>query len=309
MAWGSDRVGVLALVLVAMMLMVSVGALADNERPNGAPATGKSITLTNPSAGHTYELYQIFTGTFANIDGDDTLGNVAYGNGITLTDGKYDGKTAAELAATITQSEAGARAFANTVDSALQNGDSKTAASGSPASLVWSGLSEGYYIIKDVTTAANMPEGHTADLVVVQVLDNVTIAAKSGTVIFDKKVKDHNNSTQAPTVYDEWGKVSDYDLNDDVPYQVTITLPANFSSYETYSMTVKDVMDPGLSFNNDVAVYVGSSETALSATGTETVDVEGTPTEQGVTYYEVKTTGIGSGETFNIVFPNVKKIA
>jgi len=267
-----------AIALVAAMVM----ALC----VNAAAANDKHITLTNPSAGHTYTLYQVFTGSFQVVDGKDTLGDIAWGSGVTDT-GKTTLGTAADVAKGIDNTEAGARAFADSLNAYLTNGVEKSAAAESPAALTWDGLSEGYYIIKDTTT--NLPEGDTADLVVVQVLDNVEIAAKSGTVIFDKQVADRNDSTMKPTVYDAWGNTSDYDVGDDVPYQVTITLPANFSSYETYTMTVKDKMDAGLSFNNDVMVKIGDTVVDSSK-------------------YAVKTTGIGTGETFNIVFGDVKSI-
>ena len=266
-----------------------VAAFAANERPDGNPATGKYIELTNPTSGHTYTLYQVFTGTFAVIDGEDTLGNLAWGSDVKST--YTAANTADAVAATITNTAAGARAFANTIDAQLEGGTTKTAPGDAEqnGALKWTNLSEGYYIIKDTTSSADMPEGHTADLVVVQVLDNVSIAAKSGTVTFDKKVADHNDSTQAPTVYDEYGQVSDYDVGDHVPYEITITLPANFADYATYSMTVKDNMDSGLVFDNDVEVYVGDSTTALAST-----------------YYSVVTENID--ESFNIVFSDVKSI-
>lgn len=282
---------VLALLVAVLMIAASFAALADDPagRTGGQPLTDRTITLTNPSAGHTYTLYQIFTGTFKVIAGNDTLGDIAYGDGIKLTDGKYDGKTAAELANSIADSDAGARAFANSIDADLQNGTEKTAATANPESLVWNNLSEGYYIIKDTST--NLADSDEHDLVVVQVLDNVVITAKAGTVEFDKKVKDRNDSTQKPSVYDAWGNTSDYDVGDDVPYQVTIKLPANFSSYEKYTATVHDKMDAGLNLNDSsIEVYVGDS------------------TEKLTSGYTLKKTELPDGETFEIVFADVKAL-
>jgi len=293
-------------LLVALVLSLGVAnafadAAADTAidpaapagRTDGTPLNNRSITLSNPSAEHVYQLFQIFTGTFQVIDGKDTLGDIAYGNGLKLTDGKYSDKTAEELAETIVNSEAGARAFANTVDEDLQNGVQKTAGAaveGKVPALVWDNLSEGYYIIKDVTTFEAGSEDQ-ADLVVVQVLDNVTITAKAGTTEFDKKVADRNDSTMKPTAYDEYGNTSDYDVGDDVPYEVTITLPANFSSYTTYQMRVHDKMDAGLSFNNDVKVYVGDSATPLTSG------------------YVVNFPSDTDGETFDIYFAEVVGLA
>lgn len=282
-------------VMIAAALVFAMGITVFAEqatdpagRVGGTPLTTKSITLTNPSAGHQYTLYQVFTGTYSSINGEDTLGDIAWGNGITDA-GKTALGTASTVADAIVDTAEGAQNFAISVDSYLTNGSAQTAGTEAPIeALTWSGLSEGYYIIKDTT--ANLPAGEAADAVVVQVLDNVSIEAKTGTTTFDKQVRDRNDSTQAPEVYDAWGNTSDYDIDDSVPYQVTITLPANFTSYTNYTMTVKDKMDAGLSFNNDVAVYVGDSTEALTSG------------------YEVVTTGLDNNETFEVRFADVKKI-
>lgn len=290
---------ILALVLTLMLVLAGVAAFADpinrndvttNDDTIATPLTTKSITLTTPTAGHTYTLYQVFVGTYKQIDGNDTLGDIRWGANVLST--YTTGQEAKDVADAITDTAAGAREFANMIDPYLTGGTSKatdTDKDQTTGNLIWDNLTEGYYIIKDTTT--NLPEGHTADLVVVQVLDDVSIAAKSGTVEFDKKVKDRNDSTQKPTVYDAWGNTSDYDVGDDVPYQVTITLPANFSSYAVYSATVHDKMDAGLTLNdNSIQVFVGNSDTALTSG------------------YTLKKTELPEGETFEIVFADVKAL-
>ena len=62
-----------ALVAMAMIIagFVGVGSAFAEE-------TGNTITINNSAAGHTYEAYQIFTGT---KDGD-TLTNIAWGSNV-----------------------------------------------------------------------------------------------------------------------------------------------------------------------------------------------------------------------------------
>lgn len=304
-------------LLVALVLSLGVAsAFAEDQTPadtapqgreNGAPLTNKTIELTNPTAGHTYVLYQIFTGTFAREDGAEMLGNIAWGTGITDAGKtalytKYnltgDNQTAEKVAGAIGTAAADAKAFADAIGTNVQNGSEKKADDENPAALKWTGLTEGYYIIKDETV---LTDGESADAVVVQVLDDVVITAKGGTTIFDKQVADRNDSTQAPNVYDQWGNTSDYDVGDDVPYQVTITLPGNFSSYDTYTMTVKDKMDAGLQFNSDsVVVKIGENVVPATTTGEN---------ETTITNYSVVTTGLSNNETFEVRFPNVKAIS
>ena len=119
-----------AIALVAAMVM-ALGV-------NAAAANDKRITLTNPSAGHTYTLYQVFTGSFQVVDEKDTLGDIAWGNGVTEA-GKTAFGTAAEAAADIENTDAGARAFADSLNAYLTNGVEKSAAAAlSPVSALLS---------------------------------------------------------------------------------------------------------------------------------------------------------------------------
>ena len=55
---------VLALIVAMMMVMSMAAAFASGDvDPEQPDATGKTITLTSGKKGHTYTLYQIFTGT------------------------------------------------------------------------------------------------------------------------------------------------------------------------------------------------------------------------------------------------------
>ena len=69
---------------LALVLMLSLATTASAYTISMAPSdSGAGV------AGHTYEVYQIYTGTMAEIDGEETLGEVKYGQ-------DYAGKTAGD---------------------------------------------------------------------------------------------------------------------------------------------------------------------------------------------------------------------
>lgn len=64
---------VMALLLsLVMVLAMSVVAFADNAQ------TGYTLTINNTKAGHTYNVYQIFTGEISDLNGAKILSNVKY---------------------------------------------------------------------------------------------------------------------------------------------------------------------------------------------------------------------------------------
>ena len=212
-------------------------------------ATDNVLTLNNPTVGHTYKLYQVFTGSYATIDGDDVLANIEWGSSITAA-GKAALGDAATKAAAITD----ARAFAAEVDQYLTDpvaNATGTATQGVANAIRFENLHDGYYIIKDETADAALG-GVDRDVVVVQVVKSIAITAKSGTPTLDKKTKDKNDTTQTVAVYDDNGKSSDYDINDHVPFEIAVTLPQNFDLYKAanggtgYKMIVEDTFGGGL---------------------------------------------------------------
>lgn len=184
------------------------------------------ITVDNAGSG-TYESYRIFTGTLSE-DGK-TLSNIKWGDGITeagrtALQEKYKVSSAAALAEVIgaegftaTQAEE----FAKEAGQYLQN----------PGGLT--GLTAGYYLVQNKTVGSN--EAYTN--YILEVVGNVTVTPKTDIPSFEKKVKDTNDSKGEET---DWQDSADYDFDDDVPFQLTATLPSNFNSYETYYFEITD---------------------------------------------------------------------
>lgn len=230
-----------ALLAVAMLCAMAVPAFAaDNTY---------TITIGEGAVG-TYEAYQIFTGTLS--ESGDVLSNIAWGTGIT-EEGKAAMGDAATMAATITD----AKAFANELDS---QGYLSTVTTGTYDSSTHkiTGLPAGYYLIKNTAGSVSGNEAYTD--FIVSVVKDVTVNPKSDKPTLEKKVQDTNDSTGDTT---GWQDSADYDVNDDVPFQLKTTLVNNFADYSSYKLVFHDVQSAGLTFNaNTVKVTVDGKELA-----------------------------------------------
>lgn len=214
----------------------------------GGKALAYDITVNNGGSG-TYESYQIFTGDLS----ESTLSNVKWGNGITAAgqtalQNKYNATSAAELAEKLSEfSTSEAEAFAKEAAKYLQN----------PGTLT--GLAAGYYLVQNKTVGEN--EAYTN--YILEVVKNVTVTPKTDVPTVEKKVKDTNDTTG---VTSDWQDSADHDINDKVPFQLTATLPENYASYNSYYLNFSDELSAGLTYNNDVEVYVVNGETETKVT-------------------------------------------
>jgi hypothetical protein len=205
-----------AVLLTAIMVMaMSLTAFA----AEGAKTTYK-LTLTGTTEGHTYEAYQIFTGNLTtNADGDKVLSNVKWGEGVTYTGTESAADVAKALGdgtMTIAQLEGKLTLTtpAKTVDSSKDN-----------TVTVIDSLAAGYYLVKDQDdTQTGKSDAYTK--FIVQVVGDTEIKVKSGVPTVTKKVMDTNDSTGEKSV---WQDSADADINDDVQYQITGTMPDNIT--------------------------------------------------------------------------------
>lgn len=169
---------VMALLLsLVMVLAMSVVAFATEPSSSGT----YTITINNSKTGHTYEAYQIFTGTLS----DDTLSDIQWGNGVNTTGQTQLGK-ASSKAATLT-TEALAAAFAKEVAPYLQGAVESSFADGK---YTISGLQAGYYLVKDKNnTLTSADDCYTA--YIMQVVRNVTASPKGEKPSVEKKVQEN----------------------------------------------------------------------------------------------------------------------
>ena len=242
-------------MLLAAVMVLAMGATAFADE--GDP------TISAPDNGHTYEVYQIFTGDYSEGDNSQkVLSNVKWGKNGTGTQGdNVSEKILTELKnanGSDTEQLAVITKYAN-----LQSSDKfGTVTYESPLE-----VPSGYYLIKDVDgSQENEQDSYT--LYIVQVVgENITIAPKADVPESEKKVDDKNDSNTSEDG-ESWQDSADYDIGDHVPYQLTATLPDNVSDYTSYTLKFVDTMSRGLTYDADSAeVFVnGKSAGKLEPT-------------------------------------------
>lgn len=259
--------------------MLCTGALAAE--------TSNSITITTTSSGHTYEAYQVFAGsTSATTDDKTSLGITGWGSGVKADDlvtalttesekadsilnGKFTNilkkgnaeggaaitdKASADVAQNVAASikdfnDNEAKAFAKIVAAHLS--ETKTSSTETKNSDVTTGykidnLETGYYLVKDEdnTIGANKEDAYTN--YIMEVVGAVTVKPKSAVPTVKKKIVENKAEKDATTA-----KVGDV-----VNFELTGTLPDNYADYTKYQYEFHDTLSKGLTYNDDVKVYV-----------------------------------------------------
>ena len=218
----------LTCLLLALMMVFALAATAS------AADTTYTITITNEKTGHIYEAYQIFAGDLAEKNGDKILSNIVWGSGVTEA-GKTALGNAADKAASL-KTETDAKAFAKEVAQYLQNPTVSTAGTGN---YTISGLSAGYYLVKDKdNTLSDQDDFYTA--YIMEVVGDVNAAPKGDKPTLDKQIK-HNDDGS-------WGVVGDNQIGDTVEFRTISTVP-DTAGYETYTYSICDTMSAGLTSN------------------------------------------------------------
>ena len=261
---------ILAFAMVMAIAMPSVVMAAD---------TTYKLTLTNTVEGHTYEVYQVFSGTLSTKEGKKVLSDLKWGSGV--KEGAYK-ETAKAKAETLT-TEDSARAFAKElVDQDKLSTATKTVPSAADTTVI-TGLAAGYYLVKD-TNGSLQDKNASYTAYILKVVGDATTPVKSDVPSSEKKVKDINDSTETKTT--EWQDAADWDIGDEVPFKIEGTLPSNYETYTKYTLKFHDKEQAGLTFKPDtVKVFIDNKEI------TDGFSVVEKP---------------GDGDTFDVVFENLK---
>lgn len=272
-----------ALLAVAMVCAMAIPAFADGSSSTGSAATTK-YTITAPKNGHTYEIYQIFTGDY-DPSNKTMLTNIKWGK-----NGK-GGAVGDAVDQAILNELSGVVSYASDHDK-LAVIEKYVTLTNPVETIVDGGSVEvdgGYYLIKDQDGSLSGSEPYTTYLV--SVVGTVNISPKSNAVPeFKKKLKDTNDSTGDVS---DWQDSADYDIGDDIPFRLQGTVPEDYDSYKTYYYAFHDVEEAGLTFDPDsVEVFVGDEVTGTKITTGYTVD-----------------TSPADGCTFEIVFDDLKKVS
>jgi fimbrial isopeptide formation D2 family protein/LPXTG-motif cell wall-anchored protein len=252
-------------------------------------------TVSTESTTHTYQIYQVFTGTVS----EGQLTNLKYGANAVGTPGEAVSQTDMTTLATI-EGKTYADDQAKITDLLpFVNLDSTAIAEIGKGKESSASLAEGYYIIKDTDDSLQDPETYT--LYLFKVLDgDLTITPKSGTTTSDKNIAE-----TTPT------NTGDYDIGSVIPYSLTLTLPENYADFKDYYAKFVDDMSGGLTLNADsVKIHYGASDTegtsiTLSAvSGTSYTDPAGQKYEYEITDLKqvAAAANLGAGDTVTITY-------
>ena len=237
---------VLAFAMVMAIAMPSVVKAAGNG----------SITITKAKAGHTFEAYQIFAG---DVSGS-TLSNLKWGSGVTS-----DGQIAlgdAKAKANSLNNSSDAKDFAYEVSKYLATAAKETNVF-TNGNYVIDGLAPGYYLVKDKDGTVPQEQAYTKFILEV-VGTNVSAAVKSSVPTSEKKVKDTNDTTGETT---GWQDSADYDIGDQVPFQLTGNVADDYYQYKgAYQLVFHDTLSDGLTVDREsFKVYKNDGETAIDS--------------------------------------------
>lgn len=272
-----------ALLAVAMVCAMAIPAFADGSSSTSTAAV-TMYTITAPANGHTYEIYQIFTGDYDALQ-PSMLTNIKWGKNGTGTAGEAVEQTVLDALSKVAS---------YTSDSDKLDVIDKYVTLTNPVETITNGGSVevvgGYYLIKDKD--GTVPSSAAYTPYIVSVVGNVTIEPKSNEVPkFTKKLKDTNDTTGVIT---GWQDSADYDIDDKIPFRLQGTVSADYDSYKTYYYAFHDVEETGLTFDpSSVKVFVGD---------------EVTGTKIDASNYTVVTSPT-DGCTFEIVFDDLKNIS
>ena len=274
----------LALALI-MILGLATTASAEGET--------YSITINNDKTGHTYEAYQIFTGSLhIDEDGKKVLSDIVWGEGITA-EGQNKLGDAAALAETL-KIEADAIAFSKNAALYLSNVVAGSDNAPADGKYVIEVDEPGYYLVKDQNNSLN-GANDVYTRYIVKVVGEAVVSPKSSAPSVQKKVDDINDSNTTEDEV-EWNDSADHDITDHVPFQLKATLGTTVEDYLKYKVVFHDTLSKGMTYDQgSYEVYLGEGENRKKVTEHFKINVgeysETTGTEISFTCENVKAFG------------------
>lgn len=259
----------------------------------------------------TFNAYKILDATASKADSTDLNATDAYNYTVnekyesilmTALGNKYD--TEKGIVDAISKlSAADMRAFADAVYNAiLADNNIEADATSNEGSFE---VGQGYYLIAQV--AAN---DAATSLVMVDTADfedesgSIKINVKKQTPSFDKEILDINDTTGDTSK--DWGKDADHDMNDDVSFRLTATLPSDYSNYNKYTLKFHDDLQNEVFDANSVAI---TSVKVLDASDAEVATLPASQYNKDTGCGETHskgTNGHGDGCDFVVNIPDLK---
>jgi fimbrial isopeptide formation D2 family protein/LPXTG-motif cell wall-anchored protein len=243
-----------------------------------AMAVNVGATSAN-TTGEVYTAYQIFSGTQAADD--YALGEIKWGSGVKSTEllaalkadtafgeGEanifYSASTADEVAKVLKDYESKSDVANEFARVAFKNkkGTGQTVISNETT------LTSGYYLVVDTTTYGDTDTNRARNMAILRITRNEVfhIESKTSVPTVENKVKEKNDSTGTES---DWTDDADYDVNDEVPFQLTATLPNHYADYTKYKLIFNDTLSAGLDYIEVTKVYIQNGELTVDMDTTE----------------------------------------
>ena len=284
-------------IMAMALAMVMVAAMA---LPTMA-AKGDTHTISVPSTDtHKYDVYQILVGDLSG----GTLSNVEWGSSVNeQTAGKINGKTAEEFAKSL-EGKSGNDLVAE-VAQYFTEGKKKVGQVDKDTPCT---AAEGYYVMVDVTDPLIHDNNNNTDtkaLNVIKLVADVEVDKKWSTttdvktIVADTLGKDEGENENA---YNPGTDNDNVSIGDIVKFNIAATVPDNTDKYKegTFFFVITDKLSDGLTFNEDIKVYVGDSTTELAENAyTVKTGVNGNTFEVGLKNAWSKTY---RGQTINVKY-------
>lgn len=244
-------------LMLAAMMIFSMSAVA-------FAADDVTVTVDEKLAGHTFDAYQIFTGT--ETETDKQLVDVNWGTGInkdaflaalkaekSFEDRFKDCESAADVAKALDGLDDDSAAAKKFADLAYANkSTTKTEIATTTAT-----LESGYYLIVDTTP---LVDGDAANAALLQVTDSINITYKTDKPSVEKKVLEDDKYNTDGGYGTGYNDVADYCINEVVTYHLIGRVP-DMSEYNTYEYWFVDEMDEALTLDEDsIKVYLSADK-------------------------------------------------
>lgn len=247
------------------MLLSGVMAVSAMAPAFAAPTAPTSATITMDGNAKQYKAYRLLDLTTAlkagHVDHEGAHDvNDCYNYSYTLNekyksvldavhtmtdlngDGTIDDRDYVKYINDLASDPQNVRDFADKVFAQISAGN--IAEDATDSNKVFSGISQGYYLIAETQTDGDYD---TISLVMLDThgQDNLTVKSKEGVPTLKKEVEEVNDSTGENGT---WGKGADHDIGDEVNFRLTGTMPENLAGYTKYKYVFHDQLSQGLSF-------------------------------------------------------------
>ena len=232
-------------IMLAALLLASMAIL-----PASAAGT-HIIRIANEADGHTYEVYQLFSGV---LNEKGIMTEIQWGSSVSAAGRAAMG--VAETKAGTLKTVADAEAFGYEIDDYLETAvatvNTKTTMGNGQIGYEITGLETGYYLIMD--KSGSLPgDAHDAyTQYIIQVVDNVDVSPKSAVPTLLKRVSLQQSTNYASAVSSMIGGT--------VYYQLIASMHSHISTYPEYYLQFSDTLPAGLRDAEIVSVGVANGE-------------------------------------------------